>query len=49
MTIRAALLTDRSEGRPLVNYGSSFREQLMGRLAHRFPRFPLLLKYLDAT
>ncbi len=25
-----------------------FPDQLMGKLAHRFPRFPLLLKFLDA-
>jgi mannose-6-phosphate isomerase len=25
-----------------------FREQLMGKLAPRFRRFPLLLKFLDA-
>src|ERR1700686_577587 len=25
-----------------------FREQMLGKLAHRFQRFPLLLKFLDA-
>ena len=28
--------------------GEQFPEQLLGNLAHRFPRFPLLLKFLDA-
>jgi mannose-6-phosphate isomerase len=35
-------------GRTLGELREQFPEQLMGKLAHRFPRFPLLLKFLDA-
>ena len=35
-------------GRTLGEMREQFPEQLMGKLAHRFPRFPLLLKFLDA-
>jgi mannose-6-phosphate isomerase len=35
-------------GRSLGELQEQFPEQLMGKLAHRFPRFPLLLKFLDA-
>jgi mannose-6-phosphate isomerase len=36
------------KGRTLRQVMEQFREPLMGRLAHRFRRFPLLLKFLDA-
>ena len=35
-------------GRTISHLLGKFPEQLMGKLAHRFPRFPLLLKFLDA-
>jgi mannose-6-phosphate isomerase len=35
-------------GRTIGEVREQFPEQLMGKLAHRFPRFPLLLKFLDA-
>jgi mannose-6-phosphate isomerase len=35
-------------GRTIGELREQFQEQLMGALAHRFPRFPLLLKFLDA-
>jgi mannose-6-phosphate isomerase len=35
-------------GRTLGELPHQFPEQLLGNLAHRFPRFPLLLKFLDA-
>jgi len=55
----AWLLSDRSDHQSLVANGplkgqsigqlmGQFREQLMGKLASRFSRFPLLLKFLDA-
>jgi mannose-6-phosphate isomerase len=55
----AWLLSDRSDHQSLVANGplkgksigqlmGQFREQLMGKLASRFRRFPLLLKFLDA-
>jgi mannose-6-phosphate isomerase len=36
------------KGRALGEVMDQFREPLMGSLAHRFRRFPLLLKFLDA-
>ncbi len=56
----AWILSDREEHQSLVADGSlkgraigqllwEFPEQMMGKLAHRFPRFPLLLKFLDAS
>jgi mannose-6-phosphate isomerase len=36
------------KGRTIGNLMEEFREQLMGKLAPRFRRFPLLLKFLDA-
>jgi mannose-6-phosphate isomerase len=36
------------KGQYLGHVFEQFPEQLMGSLAHRFPRFPLLLKFLDA-
>jgi mannose-6-phosphate isomerase len=36
------------KGRTLTQLLEQFPEQLMGKLAHRFNRFPLLLKFLDA-
>jgi mannose-6-phosphate isomerase len=36
------------KGRTIGRLMEQFREQLMGRLAPRFHRFPLLLKFLDA-
>ena len=36
------------KGQTLTQLMEQFREQLLGRLAQRFPRFPLLLKFLDA-
>jgi mannose-6-phosphate isomerase len=36
------------KGQTLTRLMSQFPEQLMGSLAHRFQRFPLLLKFLDA-
>jgi len=36
------------KGKTLGDLLEQFPEQLMGKLAHRFPRFPLLLKFLDA-
>jgi len=36
------------KGRTIGQLREQFPEQLMGKLAHRFPRFPLLLKFLDA-
>lgn len=55
----AWILSDRDEhmshvangslrGRTIGELREQFPEQLMGALAHRFPRFPLLLKFLDA-
>ena len=55
----AWVLSDRDDHQSLVANGplkgqtiarlmEQFREQLMGRLAPRFRRFPLLLKFLDA-
>ena len=38
----------RLKGRTIGQLMEQCREQLMGRLAGRFPRFPLLLKFLDA-
>jgi len=35
-------------GKTISQLFEEFPEQLMGRLAHRFHRFPLLLKFLDA-
>ena len=35
-------------GRTIGELQEQFPEQLMGALTHRFPRFPLLLKFLDA-
>ena len=35
-------------GKTISQLLEEFPEQLMGKLAHRFPRFPLLLKFLDA-
>ena len=37
------------EGQTLGELMEQFREQLMGNLARRFPHFPLLLKFLDAS
>jgi len=34
-------------GRTICQLMSDYPDQLMGELAHRFPRFPLLLKFLD--
>ena len=48
MTIRAVLPMDPSKGRPSLNSWTQFPEQVMGKLAGRFRRFPLLLKFLDA-
>src|ERR1700683_1421340 len=36
------------KGRTIAELMNQFPEQLMGRLAGRFHRFPLLLKFLDA-
>jgi len=36
------------KGRTIGDLMENFRAQLMGSLAPRFPRFPLLLKFLDA-
>jgi mannose-6-phosphate isomerase len=36
------------KGRPLGHVLEQFPKQMMGKLAGRFPRFPLLLKFLDA-
>jgi len=55
----AWLLSDRQDHQSCVANGllkgqtigqllKQFPEQLMGRLARRFPNFPLLLKFLDA-
>ena len=38
---------DRSKGGPSVNCYEQFPEQMLGKLAGRFHRFPLLLKFLD--
>ena len=35
------------KGQTIGQLREQFPEQLMGKLAHRFPRFPLLLKFLD--
>ena len=35
------------KGRTIGQLREQFPEQLMGKLADRFPRFPLLLKFLD--
>jgi mannose-6-phosphate isomerase len=56
----AWLLSDRSDhqsqvvggplkGRTISQLLEQFPEQMLGKLAGRFPRFPLLLKFLDAT
>jgi len=56
----AWLLSDRSDhqsqvaggplkGRTIGQLLEQFPEQMLGKLAGRFPRFPLLLKFLDAT
>ena len=39
---------DRSKGRLIGQLMEQFQDQLMGKLAERFRRFPLLLKFLDA-
>ena len=55
----AWLLSDRDDHASIVANGAlkgqtlpqimvHFRDELMGRIAQRFPRFPLLLKFLDA-
>jgi mannose-6-phosphate isomerase len=36
------------KGRTIAQLLEQFPEQLMGRLARRFPNFPLLLEFLDA-
>src|SRR5208337_5183121 len=36
------------KGRTIRQLLEQYPEQLMGKLARRFPRFPLLLKFLDA-
>jgi mannose-6-phosphate isomerase len=36
------------KGRTIAQLLQQFPEQLLGKLAHRFRRFPLLLKFLDA-
>ncbi len=36
------------KGQTIAQLLKSFPEQMMGKLAERFPRFPLLLKFLDA-
>jgi mannose-6-phosphate isomerase len=36
------------KGQTIRQLLEKFQDQLMGKLAHRFPRFPLLLKFLDA-
>jgi len=36
------------KGRTIGQLMEEFRPQLLGKLAQRFPRFPLLLKFLDA-
>ncbi len=36
------------KGKTISQLFEQFPEQLMGKLAHRFQRFPLLLKFLDA-
>jgi mannose-6-phosphate isomerase len=37
------------QGQTLTQLMARFQQSLMGKLAGRFPRFPLLLKFLDAT
>src|ERR1700689_39435 len=55
----AWLLSDRDDHQSRVADGplkgqtigqllQQFQEELLGKLSHRFPRFPLLLKFLDA-
>src|ERR1035438_7910457 len=41
-------LTGPLKGRTIGQLMEQYQEQLMGKLAGRFPRFPLLLKFLDA-
>ena len=48
MTIRAVLPMDRLKGRAIGQLMEQSPEQLLGKLAGRFRRFPLLLKFLDA-
>ena len=48
VTIRAVLPMDLSKGRTISQLLAQFPEQVMGKLAGRFRRFPLLLKFLDA-
>ncbi len=36
------------KGQTIGQLLKQFPEQMLGKLAHRFPRFPLLLKFLDA-
>ena len=45
--MRAAWPTDRSKDGPSGRCWSRLREQVLGTLAGRFRRFPLLLKFLD--
>jgi mannose-6-phosphate isomerase len=45
----ASLVSDGAlKGRTIAQLMTAFPEEFMGRLAGRFPRFPLLLKFLDA-
>ena len=48
MTIPARSPMGRSKDRPSGNCWSSSPDQLLGKLAGRFRRFPVLLKFLDA-
>ena len=42
------VLNGNLKGKTISQLFEQFPEQLMGKLAHRFRRFPLLLKFLDA-
>ena len=47
MTIRASVADGPLKGRTIAQLLEQFPEQMMGKLAGRFGRFPLLLKFLD--
>ena len=49
MTIPASSPTGRSRGRALGQLLKQSPEQILGKLAGRFHRFPLLLKFLDVS
>ena len=47
MTIRAEWPNGPLKGQTIGQLLKQFPEQMLGKLAHQFQRFPLLLKFLD--